>query len=385
MEVRVGHLPEEFEHPDLPKLNSPPQYFQLPMLLAAVGPCGRGKTYSVCKFVKWCTDQKVPYFTRIFAMSPTYASNTTFHVLPIRPTDIYNGSANNHVNNMYEILDKISQDAHWYEEITTKYTDCYKKYLECGKDHTLMEKIDYKYMTIMQSRIREFYDDTEQIYKMMPVKCKLLKKIIKARPRLKLGKIRKEFVLTPLIVNENKIVEFYPPPPLQRPSPVWIIDDCSNSKLYANSVNNPLIDIGLRHRHFPLPGYGLSIICCVQNFKGGVTRALRNVVPLMLIFRCDPKTVEDICDEVADRVTPEEFISLYDIATEKKHGFLLVNKNEFVVEKMFRKGWDTLLILPHRLKESQLLESEEDQEQFEYLLEREKRLDKKRKHDETKT
>jgi hypothetical protein len=140
---------------------------------------------------------------------------------------------------------------------------------------------------------------------------------------------------------------FYPPPKIRKPVPLLFIDDCSHSPIYAPSRSNPLVNLTLRHRHIGGQGFGVSIQFAVQTFKTGVPKALRQNTMQFLIFKTnDSGTILDIFEELGAFVTKESFVQLYKKAMQQDHDFLLIDTNAKSPERVFRRNWDTFLVLP---------------------------------------
>ena len=136
---------------------------------------------------------------------------------------------------------------------------------------------------------------------------------------------------------------------MRRPVPLLFIDDCSHSPIYSPGRDNALVNLTLRHRHIGGQGYGVSIQFAVQTFKSGVPKALRQNTMQFLIFKSnDISNILDIYQEVGAFCTEEEFLRLYTLAIQGKHDFLLIDLNAKDDARVFRRNWDTLLILPDR-------------------------------------
>jgi len=339
MEVKIPTLPHELKLPDQYVTRSPPQYFSLPTTMAAVGPRGRGKTYNLCLWNKWMFDNE--YFTRFFVISPTYESNDPVKQIPTRSIDIYT-SVDSSVHDLQEIISKVEADVGWYENITKTYTEKYNEYLSVDKDISKLERETVNYLRGMQQHINDYYEDLALHNEQMNVKSKSIQYTLKKR------------TYSPMVTIESVMgfryddmhPWFHPPPRLKRPVPLLFIDDCSHSPIYAPSRSNPLVNLTLRHRHIGGQGYGISIQFAVQTFKTGVPKALRQNTMQFLIFKTnDSGTILDIYEEVGAFVVRDDFLDLYNRAIQDDHDFLLIDMNSKKEERIFRRGWDTFLVL----------------------------------------
>lgn len=343
MELHIPTLPNELKLPTQYVTRSPPQYFQLPTTMAAVGPRGRGKTYNLMLFNKWMFDNE--YFTRFFCISPTYESNDPVKQVPTRAIDIYT-NVEHAIQDLSDVISKVEKDVQWYKQITEEYTEKYNYYLSVKRDISKLDKDTLSYLREMQRNIEEYYLELDEVNHEMAIKSKSI-----------------QYTLANRTFSPDKMIDtvlgymfddmhpwFHPPPKLKRPVPLLFIDDCSHSPIYSTSRSNPLVNLTLRHRHLGGQGYGLSIQFAVQTFKSGVPKALRQNTMQFLIFKTnDSGTIMDIYEEVGAFVTKEDFLDLYDRAIQNDHDFLLVDMNSKKKTRIFRRGWDTYLLLVNDL------------------------------------
>lgn len=343
MEVRVRTLPSTLVLPAQIVTKSPPQYFTLPTTMAAVGTRGSGKTYSLMLWNKWMFDHG--FFTRFYIISPTYESNDPLKTVGTRPGDIYT-SVRESVKSLESVVTCVEQDVQWYEEIENNYTDAYKKYKKVRKDISKLERPTLNYLRSMQNSIKEFYQGYNDMHKAMAVKSLAIEYCLSFEP-------------TPPVKTLDSVLGvryddmhpwFYPPPKMKKPVPLLFIDDCSHSPIYSLGLDNPLVNLTLRHRHIGGQGYGLSIQFAVQTFKTGVPKALRQNTMQFLIFKTnDSKVLLDIYEELGAFCVREEFFDVYSRAIKKKHDFLLIDLNAPSEDRIFRRGWDTFLILSRQI------------------------------------
>lgn len=349
MEVYVPTLPNELDLPNQYVVNHPPEYFPLPTLIAAVGPRGKGKTYSLSLWNKWMFDNA--YFTRFYAIDPTYESNDSVKVIPMRSGDLYTDVNRTH-DALSDIESKIIADANFYKEMTEEYVQFYQEYLDMDFNITKMDPKSVRYLREKTRVINSYYNDLETEYEGMDVKCKIMRYIIDNRER------------SPYMSMEIGIIQFdemhpwFPAPPkLVRPAPLLFLDDLSHTELYSPSRANPLNNLTLRHRHLGGQGYGVSIEFAVQTFKTGVTKALRENTQQFLLFATrDNDVIEGMYTGLGSHCSFDEFLKLYNHATAEDHSFLLVDNNSKDKDKVFRKGWDTFLVgfVDHTTKQTKV-------------------------------
>jgi hypothetical protein len=350
MEIRLNTLPKELPLPPQYVTRSPPQYFTLPTTMAAVGPRGRGKTYNLCLWNKWMFENE--YFTRFFVISPTYESNDPLKTIPTRPGDVFT-SVEESVAALQTIIQRVILDVEWFKAITETYSEHYEDYLKHDRNISRMDRDKVSYLRGMQKEIESFYEQYELMNEMMDPKSKSIKYTLKH----KVNPPPKTIDSILGVRYDDHHPWFFPPPKLRRPVPLLFIDDCSHSPIYAPSRTNPLVNLTLRHRHLGGQGYGVSIQFAVQTFKSGVPKALRQNTMQFLIFKtADSNTVIDIYEEVGAFCRKEEFLQLYDQAIQGKHDFLLIDLNAKDESRVFRRNWDTFLVIHSEADENEVEE-----------------------------
>ena len=79
----------------------------------------------------------------------------------------------------------------------------------------------------------------------------------------------------------------------------------------------------------------------------GISRTLReNVTHLLLFKNKQEKQLKTIKEELGSALDEEKFTLAYELATEKKFGFLIADFNPKESYMTFRKGLDTYIIFP---------------------------------------
>ena len=338
MEVHVPILPEELDLPEQYQVPYPDHYFKLPTLMAAVGPRGKGKTYSLSLWNKWMFDNL--YFTRFYSIDPTYESNDCVKILPLRPYDLYT-DVNRSREALAEIVSKVLDEAAFYKEMTEVYPEKYAEYEEKEHNVSKMNQDSVRYLREKTRLLKSYYDDLQEVHEQMQVKSKVIEFILENREE-------SPYLRAEMIVGRtfDELHPWFPKPPkLVRPAPLLFLDDLSHTELYSPSRSNPLNNLTLRHRHLGGQGYGVSIQFAVQTFKTGVTKALRENTQQFLLFDTrDQSVIDGMYEGVGSHCSYDEFIKLYHHATADPHGFLLVDNSTNDKDRLFRKGWDTFLV-----------------------------------------
>jgi hypothetical protein len=232
--------------------------------------------------------------------------------------------------------------------------------MSVGRDVSKLEREKVTYLRGMQREIDLWYEDVDLTLSAMEIPNKSLVYILRNKPRAP------DKTLDSILGTRFDDMHpwFYPPPKMRKPVPLIFIDDCSHSPIYAPSRSNPLVNLTLRHRHIGGQGFGVSIQFAVQTFKTGVPKALRQNTMQFLIFKTsDSGTIIDIYEELGAFVTKESFLKLYKQAMREEHDFLLIDTNAKKPERVFRRNWDTFLVLPPEDKET-IDESDSENDNF---------------------
>lgn len=338
MEVFVPTLPAELDLPKPYVVPFPEQYFPLPTLISAVGPRGKGKTYGLSLWNKWMFDHC--YFTRFYAIDPTYESNDSVQVLPLRPGDLYT-DANRGQQALLEIIQKVTEQAEFYKEMTEVYPEKYQEYLDEDRNVSKMDQNTVRYLREKMKVLHAYYDELEEVHAMMNVRSMIIEYELHHRETSPY--LRSEMIVGKLF---DEMHPWFPAPPkLVRPVPLLFLDDLSHTEIYSTSRDNPMNNLTLRHRHLGGKGYGVTIEFATQTFRSGLQKALRENTQQFLLFETrDKGVIESMYEGVGNLCTEEEFTKLYNHATAEDHGFLLVDNNTKDKNRIFRKGWDTFLV-----------------------------------------
>lgn len=139
--------------------------------------------------------------------------------------------------------------------------------------------------------------------------------------------------------------DFQEPPsqfPHGEPSCIFIFDDLmGNTDLYGNTSKKgfDFKKFAIKHRH-----HRASLLFSTQAFKNGVPKSIRNNLSLLLLgANKSPQVKKEIADEVSAYVSRDDFINMWDAATNEPYHFFMVDY-EAPQGKKFRQvspyAWD---------------------------------------------
>lgn len=113
--------------------------------------------------------------------------------------------------------------------------------------------------------------------------------------------------------------------PAPYPRPFLILDDLSHMKV----LDKPwFVSLCLRHRHVA-NGVGLSMAIICQSLHGGVSRVVRQNSSLIVLFCTHDQTAkDDLYAECSHLLDKEEFLSVFEDATQEYHSFLSVDLSQ---------------------------------------------------------
>lgn len=127
-----------------------------------------------------------------------------------------------------------------------------------------------------------------------------------------------------------------------RPSHMIVFDDMVGDKnVYRNDSSGLVGRFTFRHRH-----YNASMCFMAQSYKSGIPRQIRNNLSTVVFFANKSEKMKvEIAEEMSSFVSIEQFIQMWDYATEQPHGFLMVDFSARDPTCRFRSGFDQLMIL----------------------------------------
>lgn len=107
-----------------------------------------------------------------------------------------------------------------------------------------------------------------------------------------------------------------------RPSFCMVFDDLIGEKLvYSTTGTNWVSKFALRHRH-----YNCTMMFLAQSWQNGIPRQIRHNLSLAIFFRViSPQLKKDVAAEMSSFISEQEFIELWDEATQDLHGYFLID------------------------------------------------------------
>jgi hypothetical protein len=121
------------------------------------------------------------------------------------------------------------------------------------------------------------------------------------------------------------------------PRPILLLDDLSHMKVMDKAW---FISLCLRHRHVA-GGVSLSILMLVQSLRGGVARVIRqNCVLIVLYSTHDQTAKDDLYAECSHLLGKEEFMALFEHATDERHDFLSVDLSQDDKNRVFSRSFE---------------------------------------------
>ena len=196
---------------------------------------------------------------------------------------------------------------------------------------------DPKYKTLPLSAAHEDYSDElladimeeqkqdMEEYEQNELDLKLYDKFMRKRRLTKAELLRLYTMLNPMTEEFEKPVQTYD----KLPFTAVILDDLGGTPAFRNG-NNFLNSIVCKSRH-----YNTNFFVCVQH-PYQCPRALRSQCSHTMLFQSkDKKLIEELAKENCSHLTPEEFIELFQHATQQPHDFMLCDFKKNEVRKNF--------------------------------------------------
>lgn len=125
--------------------------------------------------------------------------------------------------------------------------------------------------------------------------------------------------------------------PAPWPRPCLLLDDLSHMKI----LDKPwFVSLCLRHRHLA-GGVSLSMIIICQSLHGGLSRVVRQNCSLICLFSTHDKTcIDDLYKECSHLLDQEEFIAVFEDATDDFHSFLAVDLSQKDPNMVFSRQFE---------------------------------------------
>jgi hypothetical protein len=239
-----------------------------------IGARGSGKTYTIVQMIKHYEKNKITkdgvrYKLRTHLISPTIQANEIYQSL-----DSLNMDKDAHENYSDKLLLDIIADIKDKKE---KYEDylLYKKYYE-------------KAMKIPESKIEKAYDDNPDMFN-------LLEKY-----------------------------NYQHPSELEHEDPelnIVILDDLVGSDAFTRRTKSTLVNAMIKNRHM-----GICFALLVQSIRAVPKNIRLNCSVFQLAtFKNKKMILEDIYEEISNVIGIEDFEELYDYATAKPYGSLIID------------------------------------------------------------
>jgi hypothetical protein len=278
-------------------IDTPKDEIRLHCCTVVAGARGSGKSVAVSSKLHHL--KKQGFADRIMLISPTAISNSEIWNGLINEEDIFTAMDNSSVEKVIDIVEAEAKEWFQYE----KQIELWKKWKRLINRNISIDRVDPKLMI-------EFLE-----YGIMDMEENGLE------PQSKYG---------------------------HRPVIHLVLDDCQSSRLFVPSTSNKLLNATIRHRHLG-DGLGLSMWFLVQNYStnSGVPLAIRDNSTVLVLFPLkNSNKIMNIIDEIGGNIDEETFNKVYHEAThDDPHNFLVIEFSPNKKKYMFRKCWDTLLVV----------------------------------------
>ena len=259
-----------------------------------IGSRGSGKTYTICQMIKHYEKHKImkdgtEYKIRTHLISPTIQASEIYQSL-----DSLDMEKDAHDEYNDELLLSIIEDIKAEKKEYEKYL-LYKEYYE-------------KFMKTPESKLEKLYDENPEIFR-------LLEEYEYIHP--------KDFKHEPPKVS------------------IVILDDLLGSDAFTKKTKSVLVNAMIKNRHM-----GICFAVLVQSIKAVPKNIRLNCSVFQLAsFKNKKVILEDIYDEVSNVIGLDEFEELYDFATDKPYGSLIIDTTN---GKRFLSNLDSELFLQNK-------------------------------------
>lgn len=259
-----------------------------------IGSRGSGKTYTVCQMIKHYEKHKImkdgtEYKLRTHLISPTIQANEIYQSL-----DSLDMEKDAHDEYNDDLLLNMIEDIKAEKKEYDKYL-LYKQYYE-------------KFMKTPESKLEKLYDEEPEIFQLLEEYNYIHPKDVKHEPPK---------------VN------------------VVILDDLLGSDAFTKKTKSVLVNAMIKNRHM-----GICFAVLVQSIKAVPKNIRLNCSVFQLAsFKNKKVILEDIYDEVSNVIGLDEFEELYDFATDKPYGSLIIDTTN---GKRFLSNLDSELFLQNK-------------------------------------
>lgn len=261
-----------------------------------IGARQSGKTFSVVQMIKHYEKNKImrddeeEYKLKTYLISPTIQSNQIYQSL--ESLDLKKDAYDDYSDKLLlDILDDIKADKKRYE----KYL-LYKKYYD-------------KYIKTPEKKLEKLYDENPEIFN-------LLEEYDYQHPK----DIKKEYGKINII----------------------ILDDLLGSDAFTKKTKSVLTNAMIKNRHM-----GVVFCLLVQSIKAVPKNIRLNCSVFQLAsFKNKKVILEDIYEEVSNVIGIDQFEELYDHATAKPYGSLIIDTTN---GKRFLSNLDSELFIENKI------------------------------------
>ena len=259
-----------------------------------IGSRGSGKTYTICQMIKHYEKHKImkdgtEYKIRTHLISPTIQANEIYQSL-----DSLDMEKDAHDEYNDELLLNIIEDIKAEKKEYEKYL-LYKEYYE-------------KFMKTPESKLEKLYDENPEIFQLLE---------------------EHEYIHPKDFKHE--------PPKVS----IVILDDLLGSDAFTKKTKSVLVNAMIKNRHM-----GICFAVLVQSIKAVPKNIRLNCSVFQLAsFKNKKVILEDIYDEVSNVIGLDEFEELYDFATDKPYGSLIIDTTN---GKRFLSNLDSELFLQNK-------------------------------------
>jgi len=261
-----------------------------------IGSRGSGKTYTVCQIIKHYETNKimkdgVEYKVRTHLISPTIEANEVYKSLS--SLDMTKDAHDTYSDKLLlDIVEDIKAEKKEYDKFLL-----YKKYYE-------------KFMRTPEKKLNKLYDEEPEIFH-------LLEEYDYQHPK----NIKHE------------------PPKIN----IIVLDDLLGSDAFTKKTKSVLTNMMIKNRHM-----GISFALLVQSVKAVPKNIRINCSVFQLAtFKNKKIILDDIYDEVSNVIDINSFEKLYDYATAKPYGSLIIDTTQ---GKRFLSNLDSELSIDEILK-----------------------------------
>lgn len=188
-----------------------------------------------------------------------------------------------------------------------------------------LTEVHEDYSDSLLSQIMEEQKEDMDEYQQIEADRKLYDKFMKRKRLSKQELLRLYTMINPVTEELDRPVQRFD----RLPYLAVILDDLGGTSAFRNG-NNFLNSIVCKSRH-----YKTNFFVCVQH-PYQCPRALRSQCSHVILFSTkDKKLLEELAKENCSHLTPEQFIEMFQYATNKPHDFMLCDFQRDEVRKNF--------------------------------------------------